>query len=245
MTLANPPPSFPNAGKIANTREGLETLVRKHVDLVYAAALRQVRDPHLAADVTQAVFLLLQKKLPQLDRDTILTAWLLRTTRYTCLTALHQARRRRHHEHKAAAMRGEQQAAVVPEEWAQIIDAALLKLGDADRAALAGVYFEGLSHKELAERLGIREATAHKRVQRALAKLRRVLGGHGRRKLSEAAFGAVVEALGKPMTAPAAVSAAVMTCIGGKIPAQVAALAKGTMLMARVMKVKMAALALG
>ena len=66
---------------VVETRERLDQLVRDHLDLVYASALRQVQDPHLAADVTQAVFLVLQQKLPQMDDKVVMAAWLLRVTR--------------------------------------------------------------------------------------------------------------------------------------------------------------------
>ncbi|MBL9126001.1 MAG: hypothetical protein JNL97_00070, partial [Verrucomicrobiales bacterium] len=52
-------------------------LVRRHVDLVYSAALRLVGgDRHLAQDVTQVVFLDLCRKARALARRESLAGWL-------------------------------------------------------------------------------------------------------------------------------------------------------------------------
>src|SRR5205814_4210403 len=54
-------------------------LVRRHVDFVYSAALRMVRDPQLAEDVTQGVFIALSQQARRLTDHPILTGWLHRT----------------------------------------------------------------------------------------------------------------------------------------------------------------------
>src|SRR3954466_4105780 len=82
-------------------------LVARHLDWVYSAALRQVRDAHTADDVTQAVFLALSREAAKLTGGVVLTAWLFRVTRRASAMALRAAGRRRKHERRGGTGIGE------------------------------------------------------------------------------------------------------------------------------------------
>src|SRR5689334_16835282 len=96
--------------RYATTRspDALEPIVRRHLDWVHSCARRHLHgDDHLAADVTQAVFLALATKPPSLNTDGAIAGWLYQVTKYAAAGAIRSATRRRRHEERAAMQRNE------------------------------------------------------------------------------------------------------------------------------------------
>lgn len=159
------------------------TLVRRHLDLVYSAALRQVAgDTHRAEDVAQLVFCELARKARSLVGRTTLAGWLHTTARHVAARNQRAERRRLAREHSAHSMMHE--AIQEPgqgawEELRPVLDEALGRLNERDREAVILRFFQNRSFAEVGAVLGLKENAARMRVERAMERLRRHLVRRG------------------------------------------------------------------
>ncbi len=202
MTMIQQKSDAELVGEYARTRSdpAFEAIVQRHVNAVYAAAWRQVRDAPLAEDITQAVFIVLAKRAHRIHDPRLLAGWLLKVTRYCAADARKLAARREFHEQRAAAMKPTiSEGNAMEPDIAEHLDAHLTALGAVDRAAIVLRCLEERPLAEVARELQMSEEAAKKRVARALEKLRTLFvrkgrdpvgGGSRRGRIGEAIDGA-------------------------------------------------------
>ncbi len=215
-----------------NSETAFTELVRRHINLVYSVARRCTGNDGDAHDVAQAVFIILARKAAGLREKTLLTGWLYETTRFAAARLL-RTNARRHAREQEAYMQSTLNETNIADVWTQLpphLETAMGKLNTADRALLVLRFYENKSGPEAAALLGIREDTAHKRVTRAIEKLRKVFAQRGVTLTATAIVGAVSAnsvqaapmALAKSVTAVAiakgaAASGSTLTLIKGAL----------------------------
>jgi RNA polymerase sigma-70 factor (ECF subfamily) len=147
---------------------------------VYGTARRIVRDPALAEEIAQEAFVQLWRTAPRFDpRRGSVRGWALTIARRRAVDRVRseQASRRRE--------LGDVQAALPPSDdpadaTVVALDGerarrAVSALSDVQRQALELAFFDGLTHVEVAERLGLPLGTVKTRIRDGLLRLRSLM----------------------------------------------------------------------
>ena len=154
----------------------LAEVYRRHGDAVFGLARRVLRDPAMAEEVTQEVFLRLWDEPHRFDAGRgALRSFLLRQSHSRAVERVRQEEARRRREDRVdreapppvADVEAQALAGLTNREVAD----ALAALSEGEREAIVLAYFGGHSYRDVASRLGLPEGTVKSRIRLGLGKL--------------------------------------------------------------------------
>jgi RNA polymerase sigma-70 factor (ECF subfamily) len=168
-------------------QQAFRVLVERHSRVVFRLAYRMTGNEQDAEDLVQETFLRAYKQFKSFDERAAFGTWLHRIC-VNCSLDLIRARKTRREiqnkvddEQKSGWL--EQVAAPDPSperlmqssQLAQMLEPALEKLSETERAAFVLRHYEGSSIEDIAKALGVQTSAAKHSVFRAVQKLRRTL----------------------------------------------------------------------
>jgi RNA polymerase sigma factor (sigma-70 family) len=172
MTAASSDCELVTAYATKGSEAAFRALVARHVNLVYATALRQVGEPGIAEEISQNVFVVLARKAPRLSGAQTLAGWLHRTTILEAKARIRAELRRKRRDQTAAELALiDRDGAPALDALVSLLDEGLLNLRDSDRLALVLRFLEERSLRDVGAALGVDEDAARKRVARAIDRL--------------------------------------------------------------------------
>ena len=150
---------------------------------LYGIVRRVVRDPAQSEEVTQEIFVELWRRAARFDpaRGGV-RGWAVTIAHRRAVDRVRSEQSWRDRQRRDAAV----QAGAADSPSDVVIDSldrdrarlALSELSDTQRRALELVYFDGLTHVEVAEALGVPLGTAKTRIRDGLIRLRSLMGAH-------------------------------------------------------------------
>lgn len=164
------------------SQEAFAELVRRHIDLVYAAALRRTNGQRaLAEEAAQQAFVALAREARTLVQHPTLAGWLYVTARQAAGTLLRGEQSRQAREQEAHRMNSshEPEAHIDWDGLRPEIEQLIEELDTRDRDAVVLRFFEGRRYAEIGVALALSEDAARMRIERALEKLRTLLARRG------------------------------------------------------------------
>lgn len=162
-----------------NREKAIEAIFRQYYAHLCRKAYRLVFDRGLSEDLVQDVFLELWKRQKILDLHTSLSAYLNRAVLNKSLNYLRDHKMRFEDIDETPEtfhnqLSVHQQLEV--EELSDLVDKVIESLPDRCRIVFVLSRFEALSHKEIAEKLGISAKTVENQIHKALKILKEKLG---------------------------------------------------------------------
>ena len=172
----------------------VEALFAKHHNEIYAYLIRMLRDPDLAADLTQDAFVKAYKNYDTLEKDENARAWLYQIAHRVALDDI-----RRRKIIRMVPWTGESRGAAPSAERLAMdlrlsgpLERALARIPERQRAALLLAELHDLTGVELAAAMGVSHVAARAILTRARESLRKALAAE---KEAEAAAEADRDAL--------------------------------------------------
>lgn len=164
----------------ARSELAFESLVERHIDLVFGCALRRTGDAGTAEEISQNVFTILARKAHRLKAGSGLAGWLHKTTIYESNKALRgESRRQRKMKALVEHTRTQNESAAADDAILPLVDEAIDELPENDRRVILLHYFDGCSFREISQAIGKSEAASQKQASRALGKLEKILRRRG------------------------------------------------------------------
>lgn len=173
----------------AGDSQALEVLYDRYAPVVYRLALRILKSPETAEDLVQEVFWRVWRRSGSFERERGRVAqWLFGIAHNLCIDELRRLRSRptpvyEDVDHPIIQHLVDEQMDVPAAAWAteqrRVIAEALHELPQAQRQAIELAYFSGMSHQEIATKLGRPLGTIKTRVRLGLQKLGGLLAARG------------------------------------------------------------------
>jgi RNA polymerase sigma-70 factor (ECF subfamily) len=145
---------------------------------VYSLAVGILRDPHVAQDVTQDVFLGIWRGAAEFDaRRGTARAWIFALAHHKTVDAVRRQQRSAMEPLSESIVHGRDVVAeVIQRIESRRLRDALMVLSVEQRAAIVLAYYGGYTQQEIAERVGAPLGTVKTRMRDGLHRLRSTLG---------------------------------------------------------------------
>jgi RNA polymerase sigma-70 factor (ECF subfamily) len=170
-------------GRIAGgDRLAMQVLFARHHVRVYRFVLRLVSDPTLAEDLISEVFLDVWRQAGRFEARSAVSTWLLAIARFKALSALRKRPDEELDEDMAGAIEDSAdnpEVAIQKKDKSEILRECLKSLTPDHREIIDLVYYHEKSVEEVAEIVGIPEATVKTRMFYARKRLSELLKAAG------------------------------------------------------------------